>query len=81
MSEPLGIPRADTALTVLGEPDYLFGAGQVRIHIDHVDRTRSVRHDNDTWYEVTGTEYSPSGHNRGPRTMHVRARRLPPPTG
>jgi hypothetical protein len=58
------------------EPDYLFGAGLLRLRIEHIDVAERVRYDGDDWVAVEGVELSAAGRERGRRRVLVRARRL-----
>jgi hypothetical protein len=58
------------------EADYRFGAGTLRMTVDHVDWGSPVQQDGESWYEVAGMEVSADGRMVGPRRTMVRASRL-----
>jgi hypothetical protein len=58
------------------EADYRFGAGTLRMTVDHVDWASPVQQDGEMWYEVAGVELSADGRVVGPRRTMVRASRL-----
>jgi hypothetical protein len=58
------------------EADYRFGAGVLRMTVDHVDWGSPVQQDGEVWYEVAGVELSDDGRVIGPRRTMVRAARL-----
>jgi hypothetical protein len=58
------------------EADYQFGAGTLRMTVDHVDWGSPVQQDGEAWFEVAGTEISADGRVVGPRRTMVRASRL-----
>lgn len=62
---------------LLGEPDYCYGEGPLRIRVDRVDRANPVRYDGDTWYRVEGVQIGSTGVEVGRREVLVRGRRLP----
>lgn len=64
---------------VLSEPDYAFGAGDIRLRVEQVDRAHSVIHHGDIWYQVQGMQLNTGGAEIGRREVLVRGRRLPPP--
>jgi hypothetical protein len=61
---------------VFAEPDYRYGAGELRLVIEHIDRAHPQRYDGETWYEVRGTQVTEAGHPLGPRQVFIRADRL-----
>ena len=61
---------------VFAEPDYRYGAGELRLIIEHIDRAHPQRYDGETWYEVRGTQVTEAGHPLGPRQVFIRADRL-----
>lgn len=69
---------------VLSEPDYTFGAGDLRLRVQQVDRAHPVTHHGDIWYRVEGMQLNTGGTEIGRREVLVRGRRLPlatPPPG
>lgn len=58
------------------EADYRFGAGTLRMTVEHVDWGSPVQQDGEMWYEVAGVEISVDGRVVGPRRTMVRASRL-----
>jgi hypothetical protein len=58
------------------EADYRFGAGPLTMTVEAVDWANPVLYDNETWYDVVGTERTREGRDIGRRRALVRARQL-----
>jgi hypothetical protein len=61
------------------ETDYRFGAGPLRMTIEHVDWSNPVLYDNETWYEIAGVELTADGRALGRRRALVKGSRLSSP--
>jgi hypothetical protein len=61
---------------VLAEVDYRFGAGTLRLAVTRVRWDAPQRDDDETWYEVEGTELTSDGRAVGLRSTLVRGSRL-----
>ena len=59
------------------EPDYQYGAGPLKLRVEHIDRANPVRYDGENWYRVDGVQISGNGAELGRRQVLVRGRRLP----
>jgi hypothetical protein len=62
-------------MLILAEPDYLYGAGTLRLRVERVSPCRFV-YDNDTWVMVEGVEIGWDAAPRGQRQVAVRASAL-----
>lgn len=65
-------------MVVLAEPDYMYGAGPLKLRIECVDRARPTAYEGDIWYRVVGVQIAGSGAELSRREVLVRGRRLPP---
>lgn len=45
----------------LAEPDYAFGAGELHLQVERVDRAHPVTVHGDTWYSVEGVHLTAGG--------------------
>jgi len=70
-----------TALAVgvllLGERDYRFGVGNVRLRIERIDWANPMTFDGEPWYAVVGVQLRQDGTEIGRRELLVHGRRLP----
>ena len=60
---------------ILAEPDYLYGAGTLRLRVERVSTRRFV-YDNDTWVMIEGMEIGWGDTPRGLRQVAVRVSKL-----
>jgi hypothetical protein len=60
---------------ILAEPDYMYGAGTLRLRVERVS-TRRFLYDNDLWVMVEGVEIGWDGAPRDLRKVAVRASEL-----
>ena len=58
------------------ETDYRFGAGPLRMTVEHVDWSNPVVHDGETWYEIAGVELTMDGREVRRRQALVKGSRL-----
>lgn len=58
------------------ETDYRFGSGPLRMTVEHVDWSKPVLYDDETWYEVVGVEQTPDGREVGHRRALVKGSQL-----
>jgi hypothetical protein len=63
-------------VSVFAESDYRFGAGPLRMIIEHVDWSRPVVNDGEYWYEVDGIEMTADDREIGRRRSLIRGRSL-----
>jgi hypothetical protein len=61
-------------VVVLGERDYRFGVGNVRLRIDWAN---PMTFDGEPWYPVVGVQLRQDGTEIGRRELPVHGRRLP----
>jgi hypothetical protein len=66
-----------TGVVVLGERDYRFGVGNVRLRIERIDWAHPVIYDGERWYPVVGVQLRHDGSEMGRRELLVHGRRLP----
>ena len=64
-------------VVVLGERDYRFGLGNVRLRIERIDWAHPVTYDGERWYAVVGVQLRQNGTEIGRRELLVHGRRLP----
>jgi hypothetical protein len=72
------MPASAGKVIVIGEPDYCYGRGELRLRVERVDRGNPVRYDGENWYHVEGIQLGTTGVELGRRQVLVRGRRLPP---
>ena len=65
-------------VVVLGERDYRFGVGNVRLRIERIDWAHPFTYDGEPWYPVVGVQLRHDGTELGRRELLVYGRRLPP---
>jgi hypothetical protein len=63
-------------VSVFAEPDYRFGAGPLRMIVEHIDWSRPVVTEGEYWYEIDGIELTVDGREIGRRRSLVRGRSL-----
>ncbi|BBH65211.1 hypothetical protein ACTI_18960 [Actinoplanes sp. OR16] len=61
------------------EADYCYGVGPIRLRMLHVDWSRPVPHEGDTWFGVRAVVVDGSGRSGEVREMLIRAGRMPVP--
>ena len=61
------------------EADYRHGSGPLRLRLVHVEWSRQVAQEGDTWLEVEGVVVDSSGREGDRRQVLIRAERLPAP--
>ena len=65
-------------VVLLGERDYRFGVGNVRLRIERIDWAHPVTYDGERWYPVVGMQLRQDDTEIGRRELFVHGRRLPP---
>jgi hypothetical protein len=70
---------AGAAVVVLDERDYRYGAGELRLRIEAVDRAGAMEFDGEVWLPVRGVRLRRDGTEVAPVRVTVRAARLPGP--
>jgi hypothetical protein len=58
------------------ERDYLYGSGELKLRVAHIDRTDPIEYDGELWYRVEGIQLGWSDIELGSRRAVVRGRRL-----
>lgn len=71
-----GVTTGGVAVLVLEERDYRYGAGQLRLRIEAVDRSGEVELDGEPWLPVHGVQLRRDGTEVSPVHVLVRAARL-----
>jgi len=61
---------------VLAERDYLYGAGDLTLRVQRVEREAPIAYDEQSWYYVHGTQLGHDGRELGHRVVVVRGKRL-----
>jgi hypothetical protein len=60
----------------VAEPDYLYGTGDLKLRVAHIDRANPIEYDGELWFQVEGVQLGRSGVELGYRRAIVRGRRL-----
>jgi hypothetical protein len=61
------------------EADYRHGVGPLRLRLVHVEWSRQVAREGDTWVRAEGVVVDSAGRECGRRQILIRAERLPAP--
>ncbi|GAA1541134.1 hypothetical protein GCM10009827_070700 [Dactylosporangium maewongense] len=64
-------------VVVLGEQDYRYGTGELRLRVESVDRAGPIEFDGEPWLQVRGVRLRRDGTEVGRLQVLVRAARLP----
>jgi hypothetical protein len=68
--------RPSYPVKIFPETDYRFGAGPLRITVEHIEWSIPVVYDGETWYEIAGVEQTSDGREIGRRRVLVKASQL-----
>jgi hypothetical protein len=68
---------AGVFVVALDERDYRYGAGELRLRVEAVDRAGAMELDGEAWLPVRGVQLRRDGTEVGPVRVLVRAARLP----
>jgi hypothetical protein len=60
----------------LAERDYLYGTGELKLQVAHIDRANPMEYDGELWFRVDGVQLGWADVELGPRRVIVRGRRL-----
>jgi hypothetical protein len=60
----------------LAEQDYLYGTGELKLRVAHIDRANPIEYDGELWFRVEGVQLGWADVEVGSRRAIVRGRRL-----